>query len=145
MQQIDAKMQAFLQLSKIVPPPTGWVKAIRTSLGMSLLQLGNKLKISKQSALDLEKREIEETITLKALREAAHAMDMQLVYGLIPRDGNLNAMVERKAKILAQQIVSRTSNNMKLEDQENSKERLEKAVLERTTIIKNEMPKALWD
>ena len=34
---------------------------------------------------------------------------------------------------------------MKLEDQENSKQRIEKAIEERATIIKNEMPKTLWD
>jgi hypothetical protein len=34
---------------------------------------------------------------------------------------------------------------MKLEDQENSQERIEKAIEERATVIKPEMPKALWD
>jgi hypothetical protein len=34
---------------------------------------------------------------------------------------------------------------MKLEDQENTKQRIEKAIQERTTIIKTEMPKTLWD
>jgi hypothetical protein len=51
-----------------------------------------------------------------SLREAAKALDMQLVHGLIPNDGSLNAFIERKAKEVATQIVMRTSNTMKLED-----------------------------
>jgi len=39
----------------------------------------------------------------------------------------------------------RTSNTMKLEDQENSRQRIEQAILEKTLSIKNEMPKKLWD
>ena len=70
---------------------------------------------------------------------------MQLVYGFVPKDGTLDDLIERKAKELAIRIVSRTSNTMKLEDQENSKQRIKKAIEERTAIIKNEMPKMLWD
>ena len=51
---------------------------------------------------------------------------MQLVYGLVPKDGSLEALIERKAKELAKQIVMPTSNTMKLEDKKNPKERIEK-------------------
>lgn len=129
----------------MIPPPTGWIKAIRTALGISMRQLGNRLSITKQSVQDIEKREQEGSITLKALKEAAKALDMQLVYGFVPNDGTLEALIDRKAKELATQIVSRTSNTMKLEDQENSKQRIEKAIEERAIVLKNEMPKSLWD
>jgi len=52
---------------------------------MSLEQLGDKLNITRQSAQNLEKREAEDSITLKSLEEAANAIDMQLVYGLAPK------------------------------------------------------------
>lgn len=145
LQQLNSKMHAYASLQKVAIPPTGWIKAIRTALGMSLEQLGNKLSITKQSAGNIEKREKEGTITIKSLRETAKAMDMHLVYGFVPKDGSLDALIERKAKELAFEIVSRTSNTMKLEDQENSKQRIEKAIQERATEIINEMPKMLWD
>jgi predicted DNA-binding mobile mystery protein A len=110
-----------------------------------MLQLGNRLSITKQSVQDIERREKDGSITNKALREAARALDMQLVYGFVPNDGSLELLIERKAKKLATQIVMRTNNTMKLEDQENTKQRIEKAIQERTTIIKTEMPKTLWD
>lgn len=144
-QQLDNKMSILIPLRKIVTPPTGWIRAIRTSLGISLLQLGKKLSITKQSVLEIEKREKDESITLKTLREAAKALDMQLVYGFIPIDNSLEDLINRKAKELAVKIVSRTSNTMKLEDQQNSNERISKAIQERTIEIKNEMPKSLWD
>ena len=144
-EQLNRKMQGLAEMKTIIPPPLGWIKAIRTSLGMSLQQLGNKISITKQSVLDIERREQLGTISLKTLRESANALDMELVYAFVPKDGSLDTLIERKAKELATEIVLRTSNTMKLEDQEVSKKHIQKAILERTIIIKNEMPKILWD
>ena len=143
--QLEAKLIPFEKLLNTLSPPNGWIKAIRTTLGMSLQQFGNKLGISKQSASEIETREQDGSITLKSLRDAASAMDMNLVYGLVPKDGSLNALIERKAREIATEIVLRTSNSMRLEDQENSKERLAKAIDQRTEELKREMPKILWD
>ena len=145
LEQLDRKLKVFEKARKTPCPPTGWIKAIRLSLGMSLQQLADKLTITKQSVQEIETREKEGSITLKSLKETANALDMQLVYALVPKDGTLDDLIERKARELAIHIVSRTSNTMKLEVQENSKERLKKALVERTAIIKDEMPKTLWD
>ena len=144
-QQLNNKMLSFINLQRSILPPTGWIHATRTALGMTMQQLGKRLSITKQSVQDLENREKNGSITLRALKEAASALDMHLVYGFLPIDGNLEDLIERKAKELAMKIVLRTSNSMKLEDQENSKLRIEKAIEERTAIIKSEMPKSLWD
>ena len=145
LQQLNGKLLSFTTLSGIAIPPSGWIKAIRNTLGMSMQQLANKLSISKQAVLDIEKREVDGSITIKSLRELGRVLDMELVYGFVPKDGSLEAMIEKKANELAAKIVLRTSNTMKLEDQGNSKERIEKAIIERTEEIKNEMPKILWD
>ena len=145
LQQLNNKMLRLASLKEEVVPSTGWIKAIRTSLGMSMQQLGNKLNISKQGVLDIERREKDGSISIKSLREVAHVMDMKLVYGFIPLDGTLDALIEKKAKELAKQIVMRTANTMQLEDQANSNKRIEAAIRERTVAIQNEMPKILWD
>ena len=145
LQQLNDKMLVFTSLKQVAIPPTGWVRAIRTALGMSMEQLGNKLSITKQSIQDIENREKDGAITIKSLKELGKAMNMQLVYGFVPNDGSLDALIEKKANELAAKIVQRTSNTMKLEDQENSQKRIEKAVKERAAQIKNEMPKILWD
>jgi predicted DNA-binding mobile mystery protein A len=145
LQQLNSKMLGFASLKQVAMPPTGWIKAIRTAIGMSMQQLGNKLNVSKQGIMDIEKREKEGSITIKSLREIARAMDMQLVYGFVPNDGSLDSLIEKRATELATQIVIRTANTMKLEDQANSKKRIETAIRERARAIKNEMPKILWD
>ena len=145
LQQLNVKMLEYNHLLRVVPPPTGWIKAVRMALGMSLQQLGNHLSITRQGVQDIEAREKDGSITIKALRETAKALDMQLVYGFVPLDGSMEELIDRKAKELATQIVRRTNNTMKLEDQANTQQRIEKAIQERTIAIKNEMPKTLWD
>ncbi len=145
LQQLNDKMLGFASLNQVAVPPIGWIKAIRTALGMSGQQLGNKLSVTKQGILDFEKREQDGSITIKALKEIGRAMGLQLVYGFVPNDGSLDALIEKRAQELATKIVLRTSNTMKLEDQGNSKKRINKAIEERAAEIKREMPKILWD
>jgi predicted DNA-binding mobile mystery protein A len=115
------------------------------ALGITLQQLANRLSVSKQSVRSMEQREIEGGITLQSMRELARALDMQFVYGFVPKDGTLDALIERRAREIAREIVSRTSNSMQLEDQQNSAERLRQAVNEHTEALIREMPKFLWD
>ena len=145
LQQLNSKMLSFDTLMQVAVPPTGWIKAIRTAIGMSMLQLGNKLSISKQGILDMEKREKDGSITIRSLKEIGRVLDMQLVYGFVPNVVSLDAMIEKRAIEIATKIVMRTSNTMKLEDQGNSNQRIEKAIKERAEEIKKEMPKILWD
>lgn len=138
-------MMGLAPMKKVAMPPTGWIKAIRTALGMSMRQLGNRLNMTRQGVMDMENREKDGSITIRSLRDIARALDMQLVYGFVPDDGSLDALVEKRATELAEQIVMRTANTMKLENQENSRKRIETAVKERAAAIKSEMPKILWD
>ncbi len=144
-QQLNNKMLALATLSRVALPPTGWIRAIRSAIGMSMQQLGTKLNISRQGVMNMEKREKEGSITINSLREIAQVMDLELVYGFVPIDGSLDALIERRAMELATQIVKRTATTMELENQANSKERIENAIRERAATIQNEMPKILWD
>jgi predicted DNA-binding mobile mystery protein A len=134
LQQTDKKLAVFKGLKATAVPTKGWVNTFRTALKMSLRQLGNRLNIAPQSVKEIEEREANGAITLNSLRDVAIAMDMQLVYGFVS-----------KHESLATEIVMRTNNTMALEDQQNSKERIEKAIAQKTLEIKSEMPKYLWD
>jgi predicted DNA-binding mobile mystery protein A len=144
-QQLNEKMLQLAGMQHVIVPPTGWIKAIRNGIGMSMEQLGKKLSITKQGVMDIEKREKEGAITIKSMQEIAKAIDMQFVYGFVPVAGSLDQMVEMRALEMARKIVQRTSTTMKLEDQVNSKERIEKAIKERAAEIINKTPKILWD
>lgn len=144
-EQLESKIKLLEPLTHVVMPPTGWIKAIRSALGISLQQFANKLSISRQSASEIEQREKDGSITIKSLKEAARALDLKVVYGLVPNDGSLDALIERKALELARKIVNRTSTTMELENQANSSERIENAIKERAQSLKFEIPKFLWD
>ena len=144
-QQLNEKMDQLTGLQHVIVPPIGWIRAIRNGIGMSMEQLGRKLSITKQGVMDIEKREKEGAITIKAMQEIAKAMDTQFVYGFLPNAGSLEQMIETRALEIAKTIVQRTSTTMKLEDQVNSKERIENAIKERATEIINKTPKILWD
>lgn len=143
--QLDSKLKQFANLMTIQSSSKGWINQIRTSLNMSQAQLAKRLHVSAPAIADLERREAEGAITLKSLREAGEALNVKLVYGFVPKDGSLEEMIEKKAKDQAVQIIKRTSATMKLEDQENSKNRLSEALAEMTNDIKKEVPKSLWD
>ena len=144
-QQLNEKILQLAGMQHVIVPPIGWIKAIRNGIGMSMEQLGKKLSITKQGVMDIEKREKEGAITIKSMQEIAKAMDTKFVYGFVPNAGSLEKMIETRALEIAKTIVQRTSTTMKLEDQVNSKERIEKAIKERATEIINKTPKILWD
>jgi predicted DNA-binding mobile mystery protein A len=143
--QLDSKFIQLQQLDDVLPPSSGWIHAIRYALNMSMRQLGNRLSITPQSVRDLEERERNGAISLKKLRQVASAMDLKFVYGFIPADKTLDAMIEKRARALAEQIVERTSIHMNLEDQAVSKDRLKKAIADKTEEFTREVPKILWD
>lgn len=143
--QLERKLKPFRGLEKIVIPPQGWINNIRVALNMTLEQLGARLKLTKQGVKNIEERESSGSITIKALKEVAKALDMDFVYGFVPQNGSLENLIDTKARKLASKIVLRTHQNMKLEDQATSEERIKQAIEELTTEIKREMKSSLWD
>lgn len=143
--QLDKKIAAFSEAKRLSPPGGGWVYAIRTALGMSLKQLGAKLGITPQGVKNIEQREADGSLTLDRLRDVAAAMDLQLIYALLPRQESLEKMIEKRALELAREIVLKTSQTMHLEDQGIDQVAVQKAIEKRAARIKEELPKALWE
>ncbi len=144
-EQLDRKFQALSALDGLVTPSEGWIYSVRTALRMTLKQLGAKLNITAQSVKEIELREKNGSITLNSLKEVGNALDLQLVYGFIPKEKSLKAMIDKRAHEIAEKIVLRTSTTMSLEDQQNSNERIRHAIDDLAEEIKREMPRYLWD
>jgi predicted DNA-binding mobile mystery protein A len=145
LEQLDRKIKEVILLDSVVIPSEGWIYSIRNALGMSLRQLGNKLGITAQSVKEIEIREKSGTVSLAVLRQVGACLDMKLVYAFIPKSGSMDKMIENRAMEIATEIIRRTSASMILEDQGNSEIRLRQSIQEKTTEIKQEMPKYLWD
>ncbi len=144
-EQLDGKLAKLHVLKEVEVPSKGWINAIRTTLNMSLVQLAKRLNKTSVSVKEIEEREQNKTITLKKLIEVGEALDLQFVYGFLPKESSIEKMIDKRAQQVAREVVMRTSHTMKLEDQENREERLQQAMKDRADILKQEMPKHLWD
>lgn len=143
--QLDSKLKSFLDTKTVIVPDYGWIKTIRTTINMTLEQLGRKLNMTKQGVKKIEETEASGSITINSLKEVGIAMDMKLVYGFVPIDDSIDSLITRKSRILAEKIILRTNHNMLLEDQQIGKEKLKSAIDELTDEIKTELRKTIWD
>jgi len=143
--QTQIKLNQFSKLKSESNPDNGWVNTIRISIKMSLRQLGERLFITPQGVKDLEKREREGAITINTLREVGRVLDMDLVYGFISRHNSLEDMIEERAREIAVELVMRTSEPTKLENQADSQNDIKKEIQQKTYEISSSMPSYLWD
>ncbi len=107
----------FAKMSFEPKPKSGWIKTIREALSMPLAFPARKLGISLPSVSRLEKNEIDESITLKSLRQLAAAMNCELHYAIVPHGGSLKKIVEKRAEEKARAAVKEVNKTMSLEDQ----------------------------
>jgi predicted DNA-binding mobile mystery protein A len=143
--QFDKRTEALRSTARHGIPSGGWLRSLRQGLGFTLDQLAKRMGVSRQHIGQVESREAQGTISLNSLREVAHALDMDLYYAFVPKDGSLQALIERRAFELAREVVMRTHQSMTLEGQAVSDERLKEAIEEQAAELRREMPKQLWD
>lgn len=98
-------------------PRLGWVRAVRDALGMSTRQLASRMGVAQPTVVQLEQSEANGTIQIATLRRAADALDCDLVYALVPRDGSLEQTVLTHARQRARALVRAVDRSMELEDQ----------------------------
>ena len=144
-EQLDRKLLAFVEAGKMHIPDKGWIFTLRSTLNMTLEQLGRKLDITRQGVKRIENSEVSGTISINLLREVGQAMDMRLVYGFVPNHGSVSNLIEKKSYELAKRIIQRTDQTMMLEDQATEIEHLNAAVEELATQIRQELNRSLWD
>lgn len=144
-EQLDQKLKPFLETRTVIVPERGWINTIRTTLNMTLAQLGAKLTITRQGVKRIEESEANGTITLNSLKEVAHALDLKFVYALVPKNGTIDDLIAAKAEKLAQKIVLRTNQNMKLEGQGIGDDKISKTIKDLAHEIKREVRRSLWD
>jgi predicted DNA-binding mobile mystery protein A len=143
LEQVHASVAAYSDLTNRRPPPRGWLKAIRESLGLTERQQADRLGITGSTLHKSESAEAEERITLGQLRKLADGLDCELVYALVPRKP-LTQVVEDRARSIALQEVSGVAHTMSLEDQRPATDRLRKQVEQRTAELLRGRWSDLW-
>jgi predicted DNA-binding mobile mystery protein A len=142
---VEQKVSRFLKLNEPAPP-SGWVKAIRGSLGMSIRQLADRMGVGHGSISQLEKREPKKKITLELLERAAAAMDCKLVYAIIPREAGatLEDIIERRAVEAASKILKAVGHTMSLEAQGTTEKELQKEIERIARELKESGDPRIW-
>ncbi len=141
---MDQKLQQLLPFSRVPPPPSGWVRAIRESLGMTARQLGKALGMSGVAATKLEQREKDRSITLRDLDRAAALMNCRVVYALVPVH-SLEHTLKHQSEKVAAELSARADHAMKLEEQQVDRQELgaQKEVLAK--MLAETLDSRLWE
>ncbi len=123
-------------------PPTGWVKALRTTLSMSDRAFARRLGVTHGSVQDLERNEKSGKVTLESLRRAASALDADLVYAIVPRKP-LKKMISERARALAKERVAPIAHSMAMEDQRLASRQFDRQVDDLARELEDR-PRKLW-
>ncbi len=99
--ELQRKFNTLDQLRAVAElPPRGWVHTMRTALGMSAEALAFRMNVSKRAVQSLEAGEVSGRAQLATLRQAADALNCELLHVLVPRQ-SLDAFIDDNARDLA--------------------------------------------
>ena len=145
LEQIDRKIEAFSGVLPDSKPMGGWIEAVRKAIGMNMRQLATKMNKTPQAIKQIQEREKAGTITLNSLEETAAAMNMRLVYAIVPMEtSSLSELIQQQAEKMAKEIVIRANKTMSLEDQKISEKRIKNSIKEISAEFA-ENPEKLWE
>ena len=117
LKQVDELINKLKPSTSYVNPKTGWLKLVRTALGMSARSLAKKVGLTQSRIALIEKGEVDGTITLNTLEKVAEGLDCKLVYFLVPKAKSLSSLREIQAYKKASDLDSYVEHHMKLEYQ----------------------------
>jgi predicted DNA-binding mobile mystery protein A len=144
-EQLD---QRFAELKSSLPlaerPQRGWIRAIRTALGMRTGQMAKRMNVSQPRINELEKAEIQGSITLSSLERAAQALGCRVVYAFVPERPLADTIRDRAYKLAEQKLAS-VEQTMRLEAQEVTDKRQRQADLRQLAETYIERSARLWD
>ncbi len=104
--------KTFPRMKDGAVPRAGWVREIRTALGLSQSQLAKRAGVSRATVQQMERAEAQRRITLASLDKLAAAMDCQVAVAILPRGGTLEDVRRRQAAMKAEAILhERTRDN----------------------------------
>ena len=143
-QQLDKTLNRFRPVLDISIPMKGWIRAVRSALGMNGSQFARRLNVTRQRISQIEEEELAGSTTLKTMRRLAERLDCRFVYGFVPKT-SLAQTVRDQARKVAKKRLSQASRTMALEDQALSKEENDEILVEMVDELADTLPSTLWD
>ncbi|MBU6226463.1 MAG: mobile mystery protein A [Acidobacteria bacterium] len=142
-ESLDARCAELRQALPLMSrPQSGWISAIRQSLGMSQRDLGSRMGIAESTLTRLEDNERVGSIQISTLQRAAEALECDFVYALVPRR-SLDDVVTEKARQRVESLIATVAHTMLLEDQAPSEAALQK--LEEEAVAQRINRPGLWN
>ncbi len=110
--EITSGSRAFPRMRSESVARSGWVREIRTALGLSQSQLAARAGVSRATVQLMERAEAERRITLASLDKLAQAMGCRVALAVVPMDGSLEDVRRRQALAKAEVILhEKTKDN----------------------------------
>lgn len=132
-------------MQRVRIPRDGWVRTVRNAIGMKLKDLAHRLSVNDSTVSRLEKGEVDGSISLNSLRKLADAMDCDVVYGLIPREGSYSKLIKRQARRHVDKNLDVVNHTMMLEKQGLTKEERERFVEMRVDELTKAVDPVIWN
>jgi len=142
--QLDRKLEPLRPVLHLQIPAKGWISELRRALGMTAKQLASRLGVSQPAVSQYEKNEASGSITLATLQNAAHALECELVYALVPR-ANLDDIRRERAQLVAEKVIRSVAHSMNLERQTVSEEEIHQQIEDLAQEIIDQSPRGLWN
>mgnify|MGYP003586026235 CR=1 FL=1 len=143
-EQLESSLLRLHPLLSVSAPSKGWIRAIRSALGMSTRQLASRLAITQQALSRIEQAEPSGAVTVKTLRRIADSLDCVFVCGFVPRS-TLEDTVRRQALRVAAKRLGQASHSMALEAQALGQEENQKILNNMVDEIVKAPPSNLWN
>lgn len=144
--QLDRQLKEWQALAhRYGRPKAGWIKTVRTALGMPAKQFADRISLTESRVHQLETAETNDAVTLKTLRMAANALGCELVYTIVPKgNDSLESIIRSRAEKIADERISQVAHTMSLESQSVDPEMLEVQKDELIRELIGKLNKRFW-
>ena len=143
LKHMDARLARWRRLRGETSPRGGWLRAIRTALGISTSELARRLGVAQQAIVKFEQNEEASKITLGSLERVAKALGCRVVYAVVP-EKPLRVVRKQRALALAEALLRPGEHSMKLEAQGVSRSEGERQRKRLAEQLLHGSPRKLW-
>jgi len=123
--QINRRIQGLRSIKEKATVREGWIKYMRSALGLTLEELAKLLSITKAGVAQAERREVNGEVSISTLKKMAEAMECDFVYAFVPKK-ELKTLIHDKAFEKAAKTLGIADLHMKLENQKVEGDELER-------------------
>lgn len=142
--KLDNKLEVFKAVRQVHRPLKGWIKAIRTTLGMTTAQVAVKVGVSQPRIVKIEQNEPLGELKISTMQKVADGLDMEFFYGFIPKK-SLEDLVRKRAVEIAKERMKRVGHSMALENQAIPSQKKEEMLKKIVADLLDDLPKKFWE